>query len=44
MAFGIDRPIAEPWDQEAYPILDSSVDTFDIGTVFSLVPLEDCAS
>ena len=44
MAFGIDGPITEPWNQEAYSILDRSVDAFDIGTILSLVPLEHCTS
>ena len=44
MAFGINCSIAEPWNQEAYPILDGPVNAFDIGTILCLVPLEDCAS
>ena len=44
MAFGIDCPITKPWNQETYSVLDGPVDAFDIGTILSLVPLEDCAS
>ena len=44
MAFSIDCPVAKPWNQKAYPILYGPVYAFDIGTILSLVPLEDCAS
>ena len=44
MAFSIDCPIAKPWNQEAYSVLDGPVNAFDIGTILGLVPLEDCAS
>ena len=44
MAFGIECSVAKPWNQETYSILDGSIDAFDIGTILSLVPLEDCAT
>ena len=43
-AFGIDCSIAKPRNQEAYSILVGPINAFDIGTILSLVPLENCAT